>query len=131
MSALVRNGQGTGLTTQSPGAPASSALQRLFGFDPFANMMTNWDYGFEVTRTENGYEVEVPVPGFNSSQIEVTFKDAIISVNGKNQKRTFSRSFTVPEDVDPEKISAAVTDGMLKISLDRHPQAQPKRIVVN
>ena len=92
--------------------------------------MTNWDYGFEVTRTETGYEVEVPVPGFSSSQIEVTFKDAIISVNGKNQKRSFSRSFTVPEDVDPEKISASVTDGMLKISLDRHPQAQPKRIVV-
>ncbi len=131
MSAIVRNGQGTGLTTQSPGGPTSSPLQRLFGFDPFANMMTNWDYGFEVTRTETGYEVEVPVPGFNSAHIEVTFKDAIISVNGKNQKRSFSRSFTVPEDVDPEKIRAVVTDGMLKVTLDRHPQAQPKRIVVN
>ena len=129
MSALVRNGQGTNLATQSQGG-LGSPLQRLFGFDPFANMMTNWDYGFEVTRTENGYEVDVPVPGFNSSHVEVSFKDSIISVNGKNDKRTFSRSFAVPEDVDPEKISAEVTDGMLTICLERHPQAQPKRIIV-
>lgn len=107
-----------------------SPLQRLFGFDPFANVMTNWDYGFEVTRTENGYEVEVPVPGFKSTQVEITFKDAIISVNGKNERRTFARSFTVPEDVDPEKITASVADGMLKMSLERHPQAQPRRIDV-
>ncbi|MBV8489105.1 MAG: Hsp20/alpha crystallin family protein [Candidatus Eremiobacteraeota bacterium] len=93
-------------------------------------MMANWDYGFEVTRTEHGYDVDIPVPGFNSSHVEVSFKDAILSVNGKNERRTFTRSFTVPEDVDPDKISATVTDGMLKISLERHPEAQPKRIVV-
>jgi HSP20 family protein len=130
MSALLRNGQGTDLATQSPGVSVMSPLQRLFGFDPFASAITNWDYGFEVTRTDRGYEVEVPVPGFKSSQVEITFKDSIVSVNGKNEKRTFSRSFTVPEDVDPEKITASVTDGMLKISLERHPQAQPKRIDV-
>ena len=130
MSALVRNGQGTDLASQYRGVSGSSPLQRLFGFDPFTNVMTNWDYGFEVTRTERGYEVEVPMPGFNASQVEVTLKDAILSVNGKNERRSFSRSFTVPEDVDPDKITATVADGMLKISLERHPQAQPKRIIV-
>jgi HSP20 family protein len=129
MNALTRNGQ----TTTEPSRQVTatwSPLQRLFGLDPFQNVMANWDYGFEVSRTENGYEVDVPVPGFNSSNVEVTYKDAILSINGKNERRTFSRSLTVPEDVNPEKIAATVTDGMLKISLERHPEAQPRRITV-
>ena len=125
MGALVRNGYaGAGLSQRSP-------LHGLFGFDPFQSVVANWDYGFEVTRTESGYVVEVPVPGFNSSNVEITLKDGIVSVNGKNDRRSFSRSFTMPEDVDPEKISASVTDGMLTITLERHPAAQPKRITVN
>ena len=125
MGALVRNGY------SGAGLPQRSSLQGLFGFDPFQAMVANWDYGFEVTRTESGYVVEVPVPGFNSSNVEITLKDGIVSVNGKNDRRSFSRSFTVPEDVDAEKISATVTDGMLSITLERHPAAQPKRIAVN
>lgn len=125
MGALVRNGYtGAGLAQRSP-------LQSLFGFDPFQAVVANWDYGFEVTRTESGYVVEVPVPGFKSSHVEITLKDGIVSVNGKNERRSFSRSFNVPEDVDPEKISASVADGMLTITLERHPAAQPKRINVN
>jgi HSP20 family protein len=128
MDALAQNGQGTPPSRQF--AQTWSPLQRLFGFDPFQNVMANLDYGFEVSRTENGYEVEVPVPGFNSSNVEVTFKDAILSINGKNERRTFTRSLTIPEDVNPDKIAATVADGMLKISLERHPEAQPKRITV-
>ena len=130
MNALARNNGQTATEPSRQVNPTWSPLQRLFGFDPFQNVMANWDYGFEVSRTENGYDVEVPVPGFNSSNIEVSYKDAILSINGKNERRTFSRSLTVPEDVNSEKITATVTDGMLKISLERHPEAQPKRITV-
>lgn len=129
MNGLARNGQSTAESTRQA-ALSGSPLQRLFGFDPFQNVTANWDYGFEVSRTESGYEVEVPVPGFNSSNVEVTYKDDILSVNGKNERRTFTRSLTVPSDVNPERIAASVTDGMLKISLERHPEAQPKRIIV-
>jgi HSP20 family protein len=128
MTSLVRNGQENAVARQSG---SWSPLQSLFGFDPFQGMMRNWDYGFEVTRTESGYVVEVPVPGFNSSSIDMTLKDGIISVNGKTDRRAFSRAFNVPEDVDPDKINATVVDGMLSITLERHPAAQPKKISVS
>ena len=128
MSALARNSQGGGLAERP--AQTWSPLQGLFGFDPFQGNMRGWDYGFEVGRTERGYEIEVAVPGFNSSNVEVMLKDGILTVDAKNERRTISRSFSMPEDVDPEKISASVTDGMLRISLERHPMAQPKKITV-
>src|SRR5579871_6902227 len=114
MNGLAQNGQGSMPSRQA--GQTWSPLQRLFGFDPYQNVMANWDYGFEVSRTENGYEVEIPVPGFNSSNVEVTFKDTILSIHGKNERRTFTRSLTVPEDVNSDKIAATVVDGMLKIS---------------
>lgn len=129
MSALVRNGRGTPAADRPAGIPWSP-LQGLFGMDPFQSAFRNWDFGFEVTRTETGYEVEVPVPGFNSSNVEMTLKDGIVSVNGRNDRHNFSRSFTVPEDVDSEQIEATVADGMLTITLVRRPEAQPKRISI-
>ncbi len=74
--------------------------QDLFGFDPFQALRSNWAFDYDVSKTETGYEVEVPVPGYNPEQIDVTFKDGVLSVNGKGDRRTFSRSFSVPEDVD-------------------------------
>jgi HSP20 family protein len=132
MSGLVRNGQGTQQQLADPRATAWSPLQGLFGFDPFDRIMrANWEFGFDVARNDHGYEVEVPVPGFNAGNVEVTLKDGIISINGKNDRRNFSRSFTVPEDVDPDRIQAKVVDGMLTIALERLPEAQPKRIAVS
>lgn len=99
----------------------------LLGFDPFQSMR---GFEYDVTRTENGYEVEVPVPGFKPEDVEVTYQDDVISVSAKSDRRSFSRSFTVPEDVDPDKIEANVSNGMLLLTLSRRPEAQPRRITV-
>jgi len=105
-------------------------LRDLLGFDPFQNIRASYGFDYEVSRTEGGYEVEVPVPGYSSSQIDVTFKDGILTVAGKTDRRSFTRSFTVPEDIDADTIGARVQDGMLVLSLKRHPEAQPRKIAV-
>jgi HSP20 family protein len=126
VSALARNQNG-GTQRQM----AWNSFRDIFGgFDPLQSLNSNWAYEYDVTRTDRGYEVEVPVPGFKAQQVEVTFKDGILSVNGKNDRRTFTRSFTVPEDVDADHISARVADGMLVVSLNRRPEAQPKKISI-
>lgn len=125
-SALARAQNGGSPERTAPWTP----FRDMLGFDPFRALGSNWAYEYDVTRTESGYEVEVPVPGYRAEQIEVTFKDGILSVSGKNERRTFSRSFTIPEDVDADNIEANVSDGMLVLSLNRRPEAQPKRISI-
>lgn len=102
----------------------------LLGFDPFQSLRSNWGFAYDVTRTENGYEVEVPVPGYKPEDVEVTYQDDVIAINAKGERRAFSRSFVVPEDVDPDKIEARVTNGMLVLTLARRPEAQPRRITI-
>ncbi|HEV2261076.1 MAG TPA: Hsp20/alpha crystallin family protein [Candidatus Rubrimentiphilum sp.] len=100
--------------------------------DPFRNFFSSMNQmsGVDVARTETGYTVEIPVAGFRPDQIEATLEDSVLTVNGKNDKRSFTRSISVPEDVDSEKIQAKVEDGMLILNLELHPKAQPKRITI-
>jgi HSP20 family protein len=120
-----------GITKGEGRATAWTPYRDLIGFDPFQTLRSNWAFDYDVSRTETGYEVEVPVPGYGPEQIDVTFKDGILSVNGKSDRRSFSRAFSVPEDVDSGSISARVSDGMLVLKLDRRPEAQPQRIHIN
>ena len=123
--ALARPQNGAALE-RAPWTP----FRDLLGFDPFRSVASNWGFEYDVTRTESGYEVEVPVPGYKPDHIDVTFKDGVLTVNGKNERRTFTRSFTVPEDVDVDNIDGKVSDGMLVLHLNRRPEAQPKRITI-
>lgn len=122
------------LLTRERGSDGS-ALARpyvdLWG-DPFRNFFSSMNQisGMDVQRTETGYTVEIPVAGFRPDQIEATLEDGVLAVNGKNDKRSFTRSLAVPEDVDSEKIDAKVEDGMLTLTLELHPKAQPKRITI-
>lgn len=126
---LSKNGSG-GLNQLGRQSIPWTPLQDLIGFDPFQSIRANGAYEYDVTRTENGYQVEIPVPGYKPDQIEITVKEGVVSVSGKSDRRTFSRSFTIPDDVDQDQIEARVEDGMLALSLARRPEAQPKRIQI-
>jgi len=43
---------------------------------------------------------------------------------------TFSRSFTLPEDVDPESVVANFKDGLLEIQVAKREEVLPKSIEV-
>ena len=43
---------------------------------------------------------------------------------------SFSRSFTIPEDADPEKVSAEFKEGVLHVHLPKSDRAKPKSIAV-
>jgi HSP20 family protein len=88
-------------------------------------------FSYNVSRTERGYEVEVPVPGFGPENIEITLKDELLTIAGTTEKRSFTRNLVVNDEIDPEGISAKVEHGLLTISLNRRPEVQPRKISVN
>jgi HSP20 family protein len=102
----------------------------LFGFDPFRDVFSTWNADYGVTRTDRGYEVEVPVPGYKPDEIDVTYQNNRLTISGKNERRSFTRLLTLPEDVNEEAIEAHVEDGILRLTLPRFPEAQPKKIKV-
>jgi HSP20 family protein len=106
----------------------------FFGGDPlrglFAPVSTTASVGTEILRTDDGFLIEVPVPGFSGEQVEVTVHDNTLMVSGTSERRNFTRSFLLPDEIDIENIDASVDNGLLTLQLHRRPQHEPRRIQV-
>jgi HSP20 family protein len=126
LARILENGAAVPQERAVPWTP----FRDLVGFDPFQNLRAAYGFDYDVGRSENGYEVDVPVPGYSSEQVDVSLKDGILTVGGKSARRSFTRSFIIPEDVDVEAIGAAVKEGMLHLTLPRRPEAKPRKINV-
>jgi HSP20 family protein len=107
-----------------------AAYRDLLGYDPFSRFFSAMDPTIEVFRTENGFTVEIPVAGFKPGEIDVTVKDDVVTVSGKSERRAFTRSLQLPDDVDPNSIQANAENGLLTLELSRHPEAQPRKIEI-
>src|ERR1700679_3571192 len=112
------------------GAVPYSPLREMLGYDPFRRFFSNVDPQIDVIRTEAGFEVEIPVAGFKTGQIELVVKENSLTLTGKSERRAFTRSLKLPDDVDSQNIEASVDNGLLTLVLKRHPNAQPRRIEI-
>jgi HSP20 family protein len=105
-------------------------LARRAPFSAFYPTQTQYS-GLEITKDETGYTVELPVAGFKPEQIDVTLDQKVLTIAGNSEKRQFTRSLLVPEEIDAETIQATVENGMLTLRLGFTPKAQPKKINVS
>ena len=107
---------------------SDNALSRMNATAPAVNVKVN----------ENGYVMEVAVPGIKKEFCSVNIDDKVnleIAIENKLEhkeeekkehylRREFSysnyqQSYVLPDDVDREKVSAKVLDGVLEIALPR------------
>ena len=111
-------------------------------FDHFEHMMDDSFFGrsvanfppYNIVKTgENTYDVELALAGFNKKDIEIEYKENVLTVKSKKQeetkdedgniihrgisKRMFSKSFTIANDVEVK--GAELKDGLLKVSMER------------
>ncbi|MBV8727213.1 MAG: Hsp20/alpha crystallin family protein [Candidatus Eremiobacteraeota bacterium] len=104
----------------------------VWSWDPFRNFFSNMPAvaGLDIARTDNGYVVEVPVAGYRPEDINVTLENGVLQVSGKAEKRSFTRSFVLPDEIDSDNIDAKVEHGLLTLTLNLLPKAQPKKISI-
>jgi HSP20 family protein len=88
-----------------------------------------------IIETENGYTLEVVAPGLEKEDFKISLDKNLLTISaekGDNQKeengksirkeykfQSFSRSFTVDEQIDAEGISAKYVNGVLTLNLPR------------
>jgi len=116
----------------SSNRPSSrSWLGDIFGFDPASLMRSPEAFGLSIERTDEGYRVEMPVAGFRPEEINITVEDRQLVVEGRNDRRRFTRAIVLPEEIDADKIEARVDNGLLTLMLPLHQKMQPRRIAVH
>ena len=127
--------------------PASAAefdsfVDQIFGSG--GSRQYTWRLPVAIRETEDRLHVEADAPGVALEDVDITFDkgNLLISlerkapeVEGKlwHNERGFgkvARSFTLPETADPDSIEATLSNGVLHVTIGKHPEAQPRRIEV-
>ena len=96
----------------------------------------------DVREVENGYEIDMNLPGFKKDEVEIQLQDGCLTVSAAKgldkdeedkkgryirQERyagSLSRSFYVGEDVEPQDVKAKYENGVLKLFV---PKAEVKQ----
>ncbi|MEQ6120735.1 Hsp20/alpha crystallin family protein [Reichenbachiella sp. MALMAid0571] len=112
-------------------------------------MKENASPAVNVVNNDSSYEIDVAAPGFKKTDFKIETENGVLTISGKSEKEeeekkknytrrefsssSFYRSFTLPEDVVKEGISAKYDDGVLKLSLKKEAgkaSAKKKEIAV-
>jgi HSP20 family protein len=107
----------------------------------------------DVRETEKAYVIEAELPGFDEKDVEVrldgsnliieskkvdeTKEEGAAKVGGGNylirerRASSFSRTFKLPENADPEGISASFKNGILSLEINKRAETQTRVIQIS
>jgi HSP20 family protein len=95
--------------------------------------------------TKEAFVLTAEVPGLTEKDLQLTATQDSLTVAGERKPSNpegyavhrrergelkFSRSFTLPARIDVERVGAEVKNGLLTVTMPKHPEAQPRSIAV-
>jgi HSP20 family protein len=127
-----------------------NAMDRLFD-SAFVGPSPIWQsetmgVAVDVMENADALTIKAAVPGMKPEDLEITYNNNVLTIKGEIKEEsetedaryhvrerrigTFSRSFSLPVNVNPEAIQAKYTQGILTLTLLKTEEAKPKRIAV-
>jgi HSP20 family protein len=115
-------------------------------FPAFEDRAAVFAPAFEIKETKDSYQFKADVPGLQEKDLDVTITGNRLTVAGKREEEqenksdryyayernygSFSRSFTLPDGVEADKLAASLEHGVLSIVVPKKPEVQPKKVPV-
>jgi HSP20 family protein len=101
---------------------------------------TNESPSVNIIETDDSFEIEVAAPGLSKEDFAISIEKDHLNVSAKSEEtnseisfkrkeydfKVFSRKFRLPKTVDKETIKAKYDLGILKITVDKTPEAKEK-----
>ena len=118
----------------------------LLGWDPFSRPTTPFAPAFEVKETTDSYVVKADLPGVAEEDLDINVHQNVLTVSGvrkaeerkdgetyslyERQYGSFSRSFSLPDLADGERIEAKLDGGVLTLTIGKRAEAKPRKIAL-
>lgn len=131
--------------------PLKVRMNRLFeeAFTPREEedfVASTWNPSVDIYETEKSLVLTAEVPGLDEKDIEIKIEDSTLTLHGdrKFEKETkednyhrieraygsFYRSFTIPRNIDQDKIKAESENGILKVTMPKKAELKPKKVKI-
>jgi HSP20 family protein len=131
-----------------------SRLSTMFGRAPVkkegeqqeALRVAEWAPLVDITEDPKEYLIKAELPDIKKEEVKISVQNDVLSISGERKYEkeekdkkfhrieraygSFLRSFTIPEDADPEKVSAEFENGLLRVHIPKTERAKPKSIEV-
>lgn len=106
------------------------------------HMLNGWNTApaVDLVEKDDVYEVTAECPGLDAKNIEVKFSNGLLTIRGEKREEkedkqkeyhlserrygSFQRSFSLPDHVDADKVTAMFEKGVLTVKLPKSPQAK-------
>ena len=118
-------------------------------FTDFFDGVVNSDFrrwnsaAVNIREDDNNYELEVAAPGVNKNDFKLNVEDNVLHISASKQKSeetkdnnrytrrefscsSFTRSFTLPDTVDVDGITANYENGIMHVRLPKREEAKPR-----
>ncbi len=129
---------------------AVSTLDRMFD-DVMGSMLgtatstRTFDPSIDVHASDSEVVFVCDVPGIKQDDLEVTLENHVLTIKGMRKFEgkedeqvmlgraygSFTRSYTLPDVVDDEKLTAHLADGVLTVRIPKQAKAKPRKIQIS
>jgi HSP20 family protein len=121
----------------------------LLSWDPFfagTRQASAFVPAFEVKETNEAFILKGDLPGVAESDLDIAVHNNILTVSGSRQSEerkegesyalyerqygSFSRSFSLPDTADGERVEAKLDAGVLTLTIWKKAEAKPRKIAL-
>ncbi len=101
---------------------------------------------FDVKETADAYHFVADMPGIRKEDLDIQLAGNRLTISGRREAETssqestcysqersfgtFTRSFTLPEEVESGKVAAELRDGVLHLMVPKSPEVRPHKISI-
>ncbi|MEQ1438557.1 Hsp20/alpha crystallin family protein [Fontimonas sp. SYSU GA230001] len=105
--------------------------------------LANWSPAVDISETDKEYLVKGELPGVKKEDVSIEVHNGVLTLSGERKYEkedkgekyhrveraygSFSRSFTLPDNVDEKAIEAEFKDGVVTVHLPKTAKTEPEK----
>ncbi len=106
----------------------------------------DWAPRVDIAETNKEFSITAEIPGVEKGDVRIKVDNGVLTIRGERKQEkeekdkkfhrierfygSFTRSFTLPDNVDESRIEASFKDGMLTLSVPKTEESKPKTIEI-
>jgi HSP20 family protein len=105
-----------------------------------------WLPAMDLVESGDEFVLRADLPGLDEDDVSIELEDNVLTISGERKSEheerqegyyrleratgSFSRSLTLPEGVDPDKVQASFDKGVLEVHIPKPEQRKPRKVTI-
>jgi HSP20 family protein len=128
--------------------PFTREIDRVFdAFFGQTDQGRRWVPPMDLVEAEDHFVLKADLPGLSESDVNIEVQDGTLTISGERKAEheqrekgwyriersfgSFNRSLTLPDGLDPERIEASFSEGVLEVRIPKPEERKPRRISIS